>query len=239
VDGKEVGSVIGSGSGASYGGKFNGKASVDERGSAVFASDETTLFSNPRGSVVDYSSSNQQQDLELKKQQLETEQSLKEKERVGEQVGGEEDEVNYPGPLGLFVLITGIALSVFLISLDRTIITTVRISPSTSEIMKKLIGTGNPIHLERVPVLRRYRLVRLVVSADCFSIPAIVWQGVHAVQHEVDVSSLPRHVRTRKSDLWRCAKFSRADCWTGDCWVGECGDLDGEFCGGFSCGSTG
>jgi len=124
---KDVGIV--SGNGASYGGKFNGKASVDERGSAVFASDETTLFSDPRGSVVDYSHSNQQQDQELKKQ-FETEQSLKEKERVGERVDGEEeDEVNYPGPLGLFVLITGIALSVFLISLDRTIITTVRTSP--------------------------------------------------------------------------------------------------------------
>ncbi|KAH7357258.1 major facilitator superfamily domain-containing protein, partial [Rhexocercosporidium sp. MPI-PUGE-AT-0058] len=36
----------------------------------------------------------------------------------------EEDETNYPGPFGLFILITGIALSVFLISLDRTIITT-------------------------------------------------------------------------------------------------------------------
>lgn len=37
----------------------------------------------------------------------------------------EEDDTVYPGPLGLFILITGIALSVFLISLDRTIITTV------------------------------------------------------------------------------------------------------------------
>lgn len=37
----------------------------------------------------------------------------------------DEDENIYPKPLGLFILITGIALSVFLISLDRTIITTV------------------------------------------------------------------------------------------------------------------
>ncbi|KAF8852927.1 major facilitator superfamily transporter [Acephala macrosclerotiorum] len=46
---------------------------------------------------------------------------------VGEIGAGErngEEETNYPGPLGLFILITGIALSVFLISLDRTIITT-------------------------------------------------------------------------------------------------------------------
>lgn len=38
---------------------------------------------------------------------------------------GEEDETRYPGPLALFVLVVGIAFSVFLISLDRTIITTV------------------------------------------------------------------------------------------------------------------
>ncbi|CZT10055.1 related to major facilitator (MFS1) transporter [Rhynchosporium graminicola] len=38
--------------------------------------------------------------------------------------GEKDDETKYPGPLGLFILITGIALSVFLISLDRTIITT-------------------------------------------------------------------------------------------------------------------
>lgn len=37
----------------------------------------------------------------------------------------DEAENNYPGPLALFILITGIAPSVFLISLDRTIITTV------------------------------------------------------------------------------------------------------------------
>jgi len=37
----------------------------------------------------------------------------------------EEDENVFPGPLPLSILIIGIALSVFLISLDRTIITTV------------------------------------------------------------------------------------------------------------------
>lgn len=39
--------------------------------------------------------------------------------------GEEVDETKYPRSLALFILITGIALSVFLISLDRTIITTV------------------------------------------------------------------------------------------------------------------
>ncbi|KAL2072957.1 hypothetical protein VTL71DRAFT_10281 [Oculimacula yallundae] len=45
-------------------------------------------------------------------------------EAAAKEAGEEDDETKYPGPLGLFILITGIALSVFLISLDRTIITT-------------------------------------------------------------------------------------------------------------------
>jgi hypothetical protein len=48
--------------------------------------------------------------------------ALQEKTGLAE---GDEDENNYPGPLALSILIIGIALSVFLISLDRTIITTV------------------------------------------------------------------------------------------------------------------
>jgi hypothetical protein len=39
--------------------------------------------------------------------------------------GVEEEEIEYPGPLALSFLIIGLCLSVFLISLDRTIITTV------------------------------------------------------------------------------------------------------------------
>ena len=42
----------------------------------------------------------------------------------------EEDETNYPGPLGLLFLSLGLMLCVFLISLDRTIITPVSLSPS-------------------------------------------------------------------------------------------------------------
>lgn len=54
---------------------------------------------------------------------------------VGEEVKTEEeDETKYPGPLGLFILITGIALSIFLISLDRTIITTVSVPVPSSRI---------------------------------------------------------------------------------------------------------
>ena len=48
-------------------------------------------------------------------------------ERLESQDAQEEgDEIVYPGPLPLTILIIGLCLSVFLISLDRTIITTVR-----------------------------------------------------------------------------------------------------------------
>ena len=51
--------------------------------------------------------------------------NVKEEEQP-EQTVMEEDENVYPGPLRLSILVIGIALSVFLISLDRTITTTVR-----------------------------------------------------------------------------------------------------------------
>lgn len=102
--------------------KKDGKvASV--HGSAVYASDETTLVSDPReSSVVDYAAgSGEFRPYAV----IEAPNTSQDEEVKSELEGGEEEETNYPGPLGLSVLITGIALSVFLISLDRTIITTV------------------------------------------------------------------------------------------------------------------
>lgn len=53
---------------------------------------------------------------------------LAEEKDVGMIEEDDKDENIYPKPLGLFLLVTGIALSVFLISLDRTIITTVSLT---------------------------------------------------------------------------------------------------------------
>jgi len=85
---------------------------------SLVGSDETTI-ADARGSVV--SSAN----VEGRWKEIEpvTPPGEEAKNQPREEDG--EGEVNYPGPLGLFILITGIALSVFLISLDRTIITTV------------------------------------------------------------------------------------------------------------------
>jgi hypothetical protein len=58
-------------------------------------------------------------------------------EEQPQQANVEEDETVYPGPLPLSILVIGIALSVFLISLDRTIITTVRLMTPPSETKTK------------------------------------------------------------------------------------------------------
>ena len=51
---------------------------------------------------------------------------LEKRDVLGEAAGpSEEDETEYPGPLALALIIVGICLSVFIISLDRNIITTV------------------------------------------------------------------------------------------------------------------
>lgn len=56
----------------------------------------------------------------------------------------EEEEVKYPAPLPLFILILGICLSVFLISLDRTIITTV--CPSSHKHTTSKTNRPRPSH---------------------------------------------------------------------------------------------
>jgi len=92
-------------------------------------SDETTLFSDARGSVVESAVN-----WEARRwKEIEAPVTPPEVEEIKEVAKEEEDEVNYPGPLGLFILITGIALSIFLISLDRTIITTVSFDFSNAE----------------------------------------------------------------------------------------------------------
>jgi hypothetical protein len=51
----------------------------------------------------------------------------KERKTLGEAAGPDDDDpTEYPGPLSLALIVTGICLSVFIISLDRVIITTVR-----------------------------------------------------------------------------------------------------------------
>jgi hypothetical protein len=59
------------------------------------------------------------------------------------------EDLVYPKPLGLFILITGIALSVFLISLDRTIITTVwfpTLRDTIIQQLKLILQPGNSIY---------------------------------------------------------------------------------------------
>lgn len=64
----------------------------------------------------------------------------KEREKRHNRVEAAEDAHEYPGPLALFLLTFGICLSVFLVSLDRTIVATVRVPRSMQD---KLISTDD------------------------------------------------------------------------------------------------
>jgi hypothetical protein len=98
-------------------------------GSAKYGSESTTLYSYPRSSVVDESTVGKYKEIEIDAPKLEEVGGLEKETKAEEELNNQHEDGNiYPGPLGLFLLVTGIALSVFLISLDRTIITTVRIS---------------------------------------------------------------------------------------------------------------
>jgi len=121
-----------SGSMSSYAG-YRGKNPLNESlsmsGSAKYGSEDTTLYSYPRGSVVDESHVGKYKEIEIGAPKLKEVGGLEKETKAEEEPNNQPEDGNiYPGPLGLFLLVTGIALSVFLISLDRTIITTVRIS---------------------------------------------------------------------------------------------------------------
>ncbi|KUJ13537.1 MFS general substrate transporter [Mollisia scopiformis] len=103
-------------------------------GSGIYGSDQTTLFSDPRSSLMSASGAGavpKYKEIEIShpiaegaSSKVSTSEGSSQHVLPDEKEGAEEEETVYPGPLGLFILITGIALSVFLISLDRTIITT-------------------------------------------------------------------------------------------------------------------
>ena len=57
-----------------------------------------------------------------------------------------EDPHEYPGPLALTLLTIGICLSVFLVSLDRTIVATVGTSYHAKEAMRRLLMLAFPGH---------------------------------------------------------------------------------------------
>jgi hypothetical protein len=111
-----------------YRGKNPLNESMSMSRSAKYGSEDTTLYSYPRSSVVDESTVAKYKEIKIGGPKLEEDASGKEPKVEEEPHIQHEDGNIYPGPLGLFLLVTGIALSVFLISLDRTIITTVRIS---------------------------------------------------------------------------------------------------------------
>jgi hypothetical protein len=131
--------------------------SVTESGSAIgtnLGSDETTLvsLSGSSGIGIDEdggAGSSGSKDL---KGGVELDADMEKAKRAGTGPPNkdtdrkvEEDDNVYPGPLGLIILSIGLMLCVFLISLDRTIITTVSSLPFT---FFRNIGVNNfrPFH---------------------------------------------------------------------------------------------
>lgn len=99
----------------------------------------TTLLSDPRGTpMIGGSHQGRHEDFGVPEGTVEAgsknnlvdeaSQTNRDTDPKGNLDGNDGDEIVYPGPLKLSILVIGIALSVFLISLDRTIITTVSIS---------------------------------------------------------------------------------------------------------------
>ena len=98
------------------------------------------------------------------------------REVLGEAAGKADDDEEYPAPLPLTLIIIGVCLSVFVISLDRNIITTVS-HPQTSEINTD--SSGYSSNHCKVPLLQRHRLVRCRLPLDCIGVPTPLWTYLH------------------------------------------------------------
>jgi hypothetical protein len=133
-----------------YRGKTPLNESMSMSGSAKYGSEDTTLYSYPRNSVVDQSAIGKYKEIEISAPKLEEDVSGKEPKVEEEPHNQHGDGDIYPSPLGLFLLVTGIALSVFLISLDRTIITTVRDFLALQKCGIRLLIPTRPFHSLRM-----------------------------------------------------------------------------------------
>ncbi len=97
----------------------------------------------------------------------------------------------YPRPLALFFLIVAICTSVFLVSLDRTIITTVSERqyppPALALLNRLLILPGNPAHYRSIPLLQRRRLVRECIPHHGLFLFANIWTHLRHAGCEEDL----------------------------------------------------
>ena len=101
--------------------------------------------------------------------------SEKRRKRKLHRVERAEDPHEYPGPLALAILTVGICLSVFLVSLDRTIVATVN-GPGTRSRMKLRLTLGS------------YRLSHASLTT---SIPMMTWVGMEVhILSPLELSSL-------------------------------------------------
>lgn len=144
-------------------------------------------------------------------------------------------EIEYPGTLALTILTIGLCLSVLLISLDRTIITTVRLSfpfPPLHALLTLFLG--NSLYQWRISFIRRRWVVWKCIPTYGMRVPANVRKNLYYFQYKMVISRRKCAIRDRIIDLWCSSEFSHINYRASDRWSWECGYFDRVFCCGFS-----
>ncbi len=101
----------------------------------------------------------------------------------------EHPDTEYPKPLPLALIVFGVCLSVFIISLDRSIITTVGCPESGGSIFKtiqlaNISIAGHSTNHQSIPLSRRYWMVWKRVSSDRCIVPTTLWPHFHDLQYK-------------------------------------------------------
>lgn len=101
-----------------------------------------------------------------------------------------DDDHQYPGPFALALIIIGICLSVFIISVDRNIVTTVSSilhEPARCPAILMRM-TGSSRYHSDVQIVRSSRMVWFGLLSHSIGVSTSLWPGVHVVQHTLDLS---------------------------------------------------
>lgn len=112
---------------------------------------------------------------------------------AGNEKTPENDEENgFVTGFPLTCLFVGLMLGVFLVSLDRTIISTVRMtrvvhSPISSGMLTSTLHTGHPVHHPRISLDAGYWMVWLGIPSHSLCFPTPVWSHFHAVLAQEDI----------------------------------------------------
>lgn len=129
----------------------------------------------------------------------------------------------------LFFLLTGICLAMFLISLDRTIITTVGHSAEIAGMSNLTDWSGHSLHDKRILVDKRHWLVRFLIPTHCVRLPASLRSRFSPILCELVVPARNLCSRDRFAHLRRRFRLSDFDHRTSHRWVRKCRNIDREL----------